>query len=341
LLLKEVLALRVTVSTFNVQNLILPGITYYGTSRASPDDYQRKCQWIAGQLKRMDADVIGFQEVFHRAALENCLILSGHYAHAEVITEPETHLAPRVALVSRLPVRRHQWISEFPPEAHLEALGVTLPFTRFHRPILKAWLALPNDQDAVVFVVHLKSKRPLIGEGHQRHDPVEEARGMARSLILRACEAAALRLLVLEEIRGTNTPLILMGDLNDATHAVTNDILQGRLPQRNFPAEVKKTLWDILLYSCSDLQARKSYKDVYYTHLHNSHYESLDHIFVSQEFVNENPAHIGFVEYMRLYNDHLLDPALTDELPPTEISDHGQPLVSIRLRDPKGRGSAS
>jgi len=246
-------------------------------------------------------------------------------------------VAPRVALVSRYPVRSHEWISEFPPEARLDALGVDLPFTRFHRPVLKARVALPNGHDVVVLVCHLKSKRPMMPDGAHRHDPVEETRGMARSLILRACEAAALRLLVLSEIQGKNQPLVLMGDLNDATHSVTNDILQGRIPQRNFPAEVKKTLWDILLYSCADLQARKSYKDVYYTHLHDSHYESLDHIYVSQEFVNENPAHIGFVEYMRLYNDHLLDPALTDELPPAWLSDHGQPLVSIRLREGKGK----
>ncbi|MEI8094018.1 MAG: endonuclease/exonuclease/phosphatase family protein [Spirochaetales bacterium] len=327
--------MRLKISTFNAQNLILPGVNFYGTSRTSPDDYMAKCQWIAGQLNRMDADLVGFQEVFHRAALENTLRISGQYAHAEILTEPETQLTPRVALVSRLPVRRFEWISEFPAEAHLDALGVPLPFTRFHRPILKAWIALPNGVDTVVFVVHLKSKRPMVPEGRPRHDPAEEARGMARSLILRACEAAALRLLVLAEIQDTNTPVILMGDLNDSTHSVTNDILQGRIPQRNFPQDVKKTLWDILLYSCADLQARKSYKDVYYTHLHDSHYESLDHIYVSQEFVNENPAHIGFVEYMRLYNDHLLDPALTDEPAPVEISDHGQPLVCIRLREAK------
>ena len=171
-------------------------------------------------------------------------------------------------------------------------------------------------------------------EGSPRHDPWEDTKGLVRSLTLRACEAAALRYLILKEISHTKTPLIVLGDLNDAAHAVTSDILQGKLPQKNYPLEVKFKLWDILLYSCSDLQVRKSYKDVYYTHLHNSHYESLDHIFVSQEFVNENPRCIGNVEYMKLFTDHLMDTALTDDPPPSHTSDHGQVVISIRLKSP-------
>jgi predicted extracellular nuclease len=321
------------VATFNLMNLALPDHPTYPGERMSRADYDKKADWTAGLLAEMDADFVGFQEVFHRQALEDVLARSGRYAHAVVDVADETGTAPRVAFVSRLPVKKVEVLKDFPVEARLDVGGQFLPFTRFHRPVFKVTVELPGGTSAVVLVVHLKSKRPMVDEGHWRRDPWEQARGQARSLVLRACEAAALRWIVLHEIRHADCPLILLGDLNDATHAVTSDILQGDHPQRYYPPDVKKKLWDILLYSCGDLQVRKSYKDVYYTHLHDSHYESLDHVFVSQDFVNEYPKHVASVEYMRLYNDHLLDPALTDEKPRPWVSDHGAVVVGLKLRN--------
>lgn len=320
------------IATFNVFNLASSGRDTYPGERLSPDEYEKKAEWTAGVLREMDADFVGFQEVFHREALEDVVKRSGRYTRAVIDVADETGFLPRVGFVSRLPVRKVEVIRDFPVEARLDLQGQPVPFSQFHRPVFRVTIELPGGREAVVLVVHLKSKRPMIEEGRPRHDPWEEARGQARSLVLRVCEAAALRWIVLHEIRRTETPLILLGDLNDSTHAVTSDILQGGLPNRYFPAEVKKKMWDIALYSCGDLQVRKSYKDVYYTHLHDSHYESLDHIFVSQEFVNENPRHLANVEYLRIYNDHLLDPSLTDEKPLPWVSDHGAVVVGLKMR---------
>ncbi len=320
------------IATFNMMNLALPERQTYPGERLSKAEYEKKADWTAGLLSEMDADFVGVQEVFHREALQDVAARSGCYSHAMVDLADETGSLPRVGFISRLPVKKVEVIRDFPVEARLDVQGQFLPFTQFHRPVFKVLVDLPGGKQAIILVVHLKSKRPMIDDGHPRHDPWEEARGQARSLVLRACEAAALRWIVLHEIRRSETPLILMGDLNDATHAVTSDILQGDNPQRYYPPEVKKKLWDILLYSCGDLQVRKSYKDVYYTHLHDSHYESLDHIFVSQEFVNENPRHLANVEYLRIYNDHLLDPGLTDAKPRPWISDHGAVVVNFKMR---------
>lgn len=320
------------IGTFNVMNLALPGRTTYPGERLSPGEYAKKASWTAEMLREMDADFVGFQEVFHREALADVVARAGCYAHAVVDVAEETGTLPRVGFVSRLPVHKVEVIRDFPVEARIDVQGQFLPFTQFHRPVFKVTVELPGGHRAQILVVHLKSKRPMVDEGRPRHDPWEQARGQARSLVLRACEAAALRWIVLNEIRHSETPLILLGDLNDATHAVTSDILQGDHPNRYFPAEVKKKLWDILLYSCGDLQVRKSYKDVYYTHLHDSHYESLDHILVSQEFVNENPRYLANVEYLRIYNDHLLDPSLTDEKPRPWVSDHGAVVVGLKMR---------
>jgi endonuclease/exonuclease/phosphatase family metal-dependent hydrolase len=320
------------IATFNLKNLALPDRETYPGEQIDRAEYDKKVQWTADLLAEMDADFVGFQEVFHKQALEEVAARTGRYAGAVVDLADENGRLPRVGFLSRLPILKTEVIRDFPLESRLDIGGQFLPFLSFHRPVFRVEVALPGGRPAVILVTHLKSKRPMVDEGHDRRHPWELARGQARSLVLRACEAAALRWIVLQEIRHTETPVILLGDLNDSTHAVTSDILQGDHPQRYYPPDVKKRLWDILLYSCGDLQVRKSYKDVYYTHLHDSQYESLDHIFVSQEFVADNPRHLAYVEYMRLYNDHLLDPALTDEMPRSWVSDHGAVVVSLKMR---------
>jgi endonuclease/exonuclease/phosphatase family metal-dependent hydrolase len=323
---------QVKLASFNLMNLASPEKDYYPRQRYSRSLYEEKIAWTANQLNRMDADLVGFQEVFDRSALEAAIKASLVYSECTLEIADECGYLPRVALLSRYPIISTQVISEF-PALLFQDLGPLCPKdAKFSRPVLKARVQLPNQCPVTVLVCHLKSKRPMIGEDRDIHDPWEVCAGTVRSLVQRACEAAALRHLILEEIQDKANPLILLGDLNDAPHAVTSDILQGLQPQKRYPPDVKAKLWDILLYSCQDLQIRRSYKDVYYTHLHNSHYESLDHILVSQEFVNENPRHIAWVEYMRLYNDHLLDPSLAEEDLPRQVSDHAQVLVSIRMR---------
>jgi len=73
------------IGTFNLFNLVLPEVPYYGDSIYTREEYQRKIRWVAGQLRSMEADVVGFQEVFHEAALREALHeAGGEYAEAEV-----------------------------------------------------------------------------------------------------------------------------------------------------------------------------------------------------------------------------------------------------------------
>ena len=59
---------------------------------------------------------------------------------------------------------------------------------------------------------------------------------------------------------------------------------------------------------------------------------ALDHIMVSEEFHGPNPDGVGEIEYVQVFNDHILDEmASLDEVPRTR-SDHGQVVAKIRLR---------
>ncbi len=323
---------RFKIGTFNLYNLVLPKKKYYGHRQYSPDDYRKKIDWIGAQLGWMGADLVGFQEIFHRAALEEALQASGLYERAEVLVGQSRTQGPVVGLVSRFPVLDYEFIAKFPPQARLEMNDTPVPLDTFSRPVLCARLKLPTGQPVLVFVVHLKSKNPMLGEDADRHDPVERAIGKAKSLIRRAAEATAVRCLLLERLKGNNDPVIMMGDINDTGHAVTSEIMAGSPPWRRLDARAKRRVWDVLLYNVKDIQARQSYRDVYFTHIHNGHYESLDHILVSQEFVRQNPNHIGAVEYVKVFNDHLVDDTLTRDAIPCWKSDHGQVVATIEFR---------
>lgn len=66
------------IATFNLHNLQLPGAPMYPRSRPySPEEYADKLTWQAAMLRRLDADVVVFQEVWSRSALEALIDRAG------------------------------------------------------------------------------------------------------------------------------------------------------------------------------------------------------------------------------------------------------------------------
>jgi len=221
-------------------------------------------------------------------------------------------------------------IEHFPQESILVVDGTPIPIKSFSRPILRCVIQLPTRDLITVFVVHLKSKRPVVDEKH-RHDQKYKAVGHGISLVLRAAEAAALRCILVDEMKQNSRPVILMGDLNDVVHSVTTEIVTGTQPWKKLSREQKEEIWDVLLWSTNEVQVRTSDRDVTYSHIHNGRYEVLDHILVSQEFVKSNPEHIGYVQFLQLFHDHLVDETLTEEKRDVTISDHAQIVASIKI----------
>jgi hypothetical protein len=326
------------IGTFNLYNLILPNITYYGNRKLSQRMYERKVNWIAGQLRSMNASIIGFQECFHAQALQQAVGLSGIYQGAKVVTSERTDPAdgsplPANALISLFPIVTTHVISQFPARARVNYGELVVPIEDFSRPMLYSQIQI-HEHLVHVFVAHLKSKRPTIEPGEDAKDPMVEALGKTRSLIRRAAEAVALRAMILDITRNTNAPVIVLGDLNDDVRAVTNDVITGDEPWRNLKFEEKKRIWDVYLYNVKDIISRRSYQDVYYTHIYNGHFDSLDHILVSEEWIAENRSgRIGVVEGVRLFNDHLIDNTQINDPTPVWQSDHAQVVVQIELDD--------
>lgn len=59
-----------TIASFNVKNLIGANQEYYRFQTYTPEEYAWKQDWLADQLLTMDADIVGFQEIFDKASLK-------------------------------------------------------------------------------------------------------------------------------------------------------------------------------------------------------------------------------------------------------------------------------
>jgi endonuclease/exonuclease/phosphatase family metal-dependent hydrolase len=330
------MAKRYRLGTFNVYNLVNPGVTYYGSKSYSDKTFARKVVWLAGQLDQMDADIVGFQEVFHEDALREVLdnTHTSDYTNQAVAFRKVSGSdpSPAVAIASRYNILETTVHEAIPRSARLELDdGSRVPIETFSRPVLECVIDVPNLGPVVVFVAHLKSKRPQYLE-NEKEDFYAEARASARSLVRRAVEAVGLRALLLARLtRANKWPVVLVGDLNDAARAVTTTVISGTPPWRFAKLAEKRKVWDRLLYNAAELISRRSLVAPRYTHIFNGYFEVLDHIFVSEEFYRANPKAVGEVEYVRFYTDHLVDSTLASDAMPSWRSDHGQVVVTIRI----------
>ena len=345
---------NIRVATFNAFNLARPGIGYYSNPAYSLVEFGEKTMWIGRQLDEMEADLVGFQEVFHKEALRTALERSSRFVGVDPIalaTNEEQNPArtPSVALATTLDiVGEPESIETFPSDALLSdppgtemqdpesppGQGrISIAITRFSRPVLRVRVRMSQTVTATVFVAHLKSKRPALTDSESRDNPIHRSRGIARSLIRRTAESVALRSLVIAETQGTDDPVIVIGDVNDGTLAVTTQMIAGEQPFFRFSREQKEPYRDVLLYTAQQIQARESTRDTYFTHIFNGSYEALDHIMVSQEFLPQYPNRVGEVDYVRVFNDHIIDGMQSfDDIPRTR-ADHGQVVVKLRLRE--------
>lgn len=311
-------------ATFNACNLAPPGVKLYDNLLPTTEaEYEAKLNWTAHQLDLLDADVIGFQEIFSQATLKEVLARSQRYRtafHLGFDPDPAAmRLTPSVALVSRLPLSGPaEPMLDFPRGIELPA-GSRDP-ARFTRAPLHAVVTVSPDVLVDVVVVHLKSRRPDYRTGDTGEDPALYALACLRSLIRRGTEAAALRVLLTEMGRANRRPRVVLGDFNDVADSVTTSIVLG----------AGTPLGD-RLYDASQVQRRVDHaRHLGFSSVHEGHYSTIDHILVSEEFNGALPNAIGEVVDVLYLNDHL-----DLELP--EASDHGQVLARIRLYD-EGHG---
>lgn len=305
----------------NLYNINLPGLRIYSDSDGWDDDaYRQKLDWNRHMILKNEADVWGFQELWHTEALQDV------FDHSDLdeyeLLVPEGHSGQRIvcagAVRKDILVSEPDWIENFPEKFILESGGddpqtsdISVQVNSFSRPVLH-FQVQPRSQSAPisVYVAHFKSKAPtkIYREGWYRDDNEyykqhSEALGYAISTIRRTAEATALRMILTEQMKNTDDPVVVLGDLNDGERSNTLNILTG---QPNYILSgLQMGGSDVDMYAVSRLQHYRSARDVYYTHIHQNLRESLDHILVSQEFYDNSRKRLWAFKGMDVTNDHL------------------------------------
>lgn len=298
-------------ASFNLYNFQKAGLTTYGSEPVTPEAYAAKRDWIRAMLIRMDADVVALQELWHPDCLRDVLAVPELADYEPVFIGPEWYNIA-VAMLVRRPwqVTEKENIKRFRfsklvklDEGDGRDDDVAVSIKQFSRTIIKATIEHASDTRTpplTVFACHLKSKLPAQVSGIAR--AYSGAVGSALATIRRTAEATALRILLVDHMRGSGTPTVVMGDLNDDPLSNTLSLI-SELPSMTPRARGV----DKALYSTLFLQQLKSFRDVFYTHQHEHHRSVLDHILVSEEFFEYSPDCIWKHQDTRIFNDHIDD----------------------------------
>lgn len=342
---------KFSVATFNLYNFQEVGKRMNKGQKPWTDkEFVLKVQWTVWQLLTMDADIIGLQELWSKKALDAVL----NYNHGtteepkflkdtyEALATPATGGKIVCGALVRQGLRDGEpiWESKFPEAVRLEskddpldpqAPQIKINIKAFSRPVLRFRVKLRDDQTPTeVFVTHLKSKLPTdIGEEAwyqaeaDKYQPHRNALGAGISTIRRTAEAVALRVMLTGVMRDSDTPVIVLGDINDSQTSNTANILTE---QPKFLLGDALGGADVGLYTAQTLQEFRDTRDVYYTHVHEGLRESLDQVLVSEQFYDNSRDRLWLFDGMVINNDHLN----FDNHREVGTGDHGVVKVSFK-----------
>ncbi|MDO6544675.1 endonuclease/exonuclease/phosphatase family protein [Photobacterium sanguinicancri] len=337
------------IATFNLFNYIEPPLAYYDFENIySQESWQKKQDWICDYVEQYQPDVIGFQEVFSADALQDLLAKQG-YVHFCVVDEPtiiDDYICrdPVVALASRYPIKAVSAISA--PFDVAESIGLDPEFS-FSRKPLRATIDLPHVGDTDCYVVHLKSKRPMLEASTEQHTagastPSAKAQVLATlkaevigswgSSIQRGSEAALLYYAIIERREDTGNPVVLMGDFNDdiqqtPLQCLTTNSIRDR--QVSDQKQILDTFWladSFKLYQTTD-HANDVTRSP--THYFGAKGNVLDYILLSCEFNAEYNASLFEVSDYQTYDRHLINPIFDRD---GNSTDHGIVNITLSLR---------
>lgn len=312
--------MNLKVATFNLFQFCSPQYSFYTKKdRFSQKDWEDKKFWIETQLKKMDCDIVGFQEVFSQDELkELCKKLGFNEFVVTQSAKLENNIfkTTTVALASKFKI------------TNIEKVTTKDNFT-FQREPIKATILLDNGTNILFYVAHLKSNRLNEFEYKFNENTTFEEKlnkmnialrnGYSNSLKQRLDEAKALFF----DIKNSKLPTILACDLNDKEFSLTIDFLTNK--KFNFKNLDKDSF---ILYDSYNLAPKKVYNP--HPELKNikrvatsyflGYANTLDYIFLSKYFKNRVINFQVFDEHLQKNRNGCL-----------KQSDHAQVVCTINL----------
>ncbi|HPQ95960.1 MAG: endonuclease [Thiothrix sp.] len=337
-------------ATFNLFQFVAPGYYWYERHPRctyTEAEWHQKQGWIRKRLTDMDADVVGFQEVFSIPELKTLCREAG-YPHVAVVGTPQTRpddtqvfSASVVALASRHSLEQVGTVEPDPDVMATLHPGTDFTFSR--SPVC-ADVRFPDNTRITVLVVHLKSKRPATEDRvyadttpwpERVRDTLKRlSRGNVAAMLQRGTEATLLyhhacRLWA----RAQAWPVVILGDMNDApdSPALAALTMQERIPQiggmdaEHWPDGVKHHLHDHRLSDSFRIAPNMRQRVRPFTHIHRGRGDCIDHVLVSNALNPLNPEALAEVAHYQVWNQHLEQDGTDNRLQ----SDHGQVCIDI------------
>ena len=322
--------MKLKLATFNLYQFVEPPYAWYTKKeRFSQEQWLEKTAWIKSQILKMDCDIIGFQEVFSRDALEK-LVKELGYDYFETVDEAKLHkktyLSTTVAIASKYPIKKIQRVRVNIPSFKKHAFVGHYAFARV--PI-KATITLPNEEEIVVYVAHLKSNRlnefeyKFKAEHTLEHKQKSVAKALEgtkeTSLHQRLCEASSL-FFNMKKLK--DKPVVLLGDFNDKEFSLIFDALGN--PQYYDEKSEEGLLLKDASYEYTELEenphpeAKEAQRKPTSYFLGKGHV--LDYVFISNHFEVTN--YVVLDEHLR---EHGVDLLLK--------SDHAQVVCEVSWGD--------
>ncbi len=342
-------------------NYLEPPNAFYEFERIySAVQWQKKQTWICDYLQEYQPDIIGFQEVFSIDSLK-ALVQTKGYQFFSVIDKPEViddfiYQSPVVALASRYPIIEASAIT--PDVSLAQSLGLSKDFS-FSRKVLRATIDIPHLGYCDCYVVHFKSKRPMIefDEQQQNLSPEKviienlkaQVAGSWGSTIQRGSEATLLMMDMIARREKTQYPMVLMGDynnnLNDGvlSHLLTNSL--RFVSQKDCDLYLEKyclnDAWHLFqkvltneTNSSDKTEQINIQTPIIPTERAATHYFSgsgsvLDYLLLSSEFDAGYDNSLYQVSDYHVYDRHLINPIFDRD---GESTDHAVISVTLSLR---------
>ena len=312
--------MKIRLGTFNLFQFVEPPYSWYTKKeKFNKSQWHEKTTWIKSQILKMDCDIIGFQEVFSRDALEVIVkdLGFGYFETVDIAklstNNPQKYVTTTVAIASKYPITDMQKVRVHTPSLKAHHFEGHFHFSR--NPI-KATISLPNDKEILVYVSHLKSNRLNAFEYiFNKQDSMKHKKELvfktlsdkhSTSLKQRLCEASSL---FFDIRKSKHIPTILLCDLNDKEFSLTIDALTAY----KYHADKRKE--QFILQDASYQYEKENY---------NPHPEAkeesrratsyflgkgnvLDYIFISNDFDKNNKAKIAEVTDYTVLDTHLKD----------------------------------
>ena len=322
--------MKIKLATFNLFQFVEPPYAWYTKKeKFNKEQWIEKTTWIKNQIIKMDCDIIGFQEVFSRDALES-LVKELGFDYFETVDvaklNKNTYISTTVAIASKYPITKIQKVKAHVPSFKKHHFKGHFSFARV--PI-KATITLPNKTELLVYVAHLKSNRLNEFEyifnkehdlDHKKESVSKALQGTsATSLQQRLCEASSL---FFDIKKSKKMPTVLLCDFNDKEFSLTIDALSNT--KYHYPESREKLLLQDASYQFKEI-------------VHNPHPEAkepqrkptsyflgkgnvLDYIFISKHFDVTNYAVLD--EHLHVHGADLL-----------LKSDHAQVVCELNFKE--------